>query len=275
MQSLYFFEVLSWDFTLFFLQAPSRRWSWACFSPTRSELCPSFGVHSSHPRQLLHGLRVRGAQQDREAAHQVQQSGQHGSGVREGGQHLEGACPWVLGPPTFHASIKIKHPSPIHGGTGLLVLALPPLISLPELFFFPGLENKELTLDFFVFFFPSPLCAPLGMFQLQVQCCTPLLSHVSPVHCLGGENVVFASCLPPVYPGWMGGLHLPPCLAFHIGSPGNPGAKGGRGEPESNLTVSPPPGHEFVALPSCPLPIPCASALGVLQGEVKMFCHLI
>lgn len=51
------------------------------------------GVHSSHPRQLLHGLRVRGAQQDGEAIHQVQQSEQHGGGVREGGQHLEGGCP--------------------------------------------------------------------------------------------------------------------------------------------------------------------------------------
>lgn len=64
-------------------------------------------------------------------------------------------------------------------------------------------------------------------------------------------------------------------LGFPHWQPWKSWGKGGCGEPESNLTVSPPPGHEFVALPSYPLPIPCASALGVLQGEVKMFCHLI
>lgn len=46
---------------------------------------------SSHPRQLLHGLRVRGAEPDREAAHQGGQGQQHGRGVRQGRQHLEGA----------------------------------------------------------------------------------------------------------------------------------------------------------------------------------------
>lgn len=47
---------------------------------------------SSHPGQLLHGFRVRGAQRDREAAHQRRQGQQHGRGVRQGGEHLEGEC---------------------------------------------------------------------------------------------------------------------------------------------------------------------------------------
>lgn len=73
---------------------------------------------SSHSGQLLHGLRVRGAQRDGEAAHQRGQGRQHGRGLRQGCQHLEGepraaqlqpSAPRAPSPP---GSAPIHHPQP-------------------------------------------------------------------------------------------------------------------------------------------------------------------
>ena len=47
-------------------------------------------VRSSHARQLLHGVCVRGAERDGEEEHPAEQGQQHGRGLREGGQHVEG-----------------------------------------------------------------------------------------------------------------------------------------------------------------------------------------
>lgn len=45
---------------------------------------------SSHARQLIHGLRVGGAERDGEEEHPAEQSQQHGRCVRQRGQHVEG-----------------------------------------------------------------------------------------------------------------------------------------------------------------------------------------
>lgn len=45
---------------------------------------------SSHAGQLLHGLRLGGAERDGEEKHPAEQSQQHGCGVRQRGQHVEG-----------------------------------------------------------------------------------------------------------------------------------------------------------------------------------------
>lgn len=45
---------------------------------------------SSHTRQLLHGLRLGGAERDGEEKHPAEQSQQHGCSVWQRGQHVEG-----------------------------------------------------------------------------------------------------------------------------------------------------------------------------------------
>lgn len=91
---------------------------------------------SSHPRQLLHGLRVRGAEPDREAAHQGGQGQQHGRGVRQGRQHLEGApaCPPPAGPICPHRPGG-EHPPRVGQQRGVPVCGGAcqawPLVSLP------------------------------------------------------------------------------------------------------------------------------------------------
>lgn len=73
-------------FLYFFLSVP------AFFSLFSLSLSSHIHSHtfSPHTRQLLHGLRFGGAERDGEEEHPAEQSQQHGCGLWERSQHVEG-----------------------------------------------------------------------------------------------------------------------------------------------------------------------------------------